>query len=118
MVATPALATSPIYKEVRTPEAAKSYAKVTIRTFGWGAGQWECLEQLWTKESNWRPDARNKIAVKQNGKRLHAGGIPQILGLNPAISIYQQVNRGLRYIDARYGTPCKALNFHIARNWY
>ena len=118
MVATPAMATSPKFQELRTPVAAKSYAKVHIRTFGWATSQWNCLEQLWTRESNWRPDALNKTSVRQNGKKVHAGGIPQILGMNPQLSIYEQVNRGLIYIESRYSTPCRALNFHNRAGWY
>lgn len=112
------MALSPEFQEVRTPDAAKAYAKVTIRTFGWAAKQWGCLEELWTRESNWRPDAQNKISVKQNGKHLKAGGIPQILGLNPKTSVFQQVNKGLIYINSRYENPCHALNFHNKHNWY
>lgn len=118
MLATPAMAQSPKFEEIRTPQAAKTYAKANIRAFGWAEKQWGCLEQLWTKESNWRPDAKNREAVKVNGQRVYAGGIPQILGMNPKVSIFEQVNKGLTYIEARYGSPCKALNFHNSRGWY
>ena len=112
------MATSPKFQEIRTPVAAKVYAKASIRAFGWNATQWNCLETLWTKESNWRPDAQNKLAIVQNGKKVKAGGIPQILGLNPELPIAVQVNRGFTYIKSRYGTPCNALSFHVTRNWY
>lgn len=112
------MADSPKYIEERTPQAAKVYAKANLGAFGWAQTQWHCLEKLWTKESNWRPDARNKQAVTQNGRKLHAGGIPQILGLNPKTPVVIQVNRGLVYIESRYGSPCKALDFHLVRNWY
>ena len=29
-----------------------------------------------------------------------------------------QINWGLQYIQDRYGSPCGALNFHYANNWY
>ncbi|MCU1542018.1 MAG: hypothetical protein JWM01_2965, partial [Arthrobacter sp.] len=29
-----------------------------------------------------------------------------------------QINWGLTYIEQRYGSPCGALNFHYAHNWY
>lgn len=112
------MAQSPKYQEVRTPQAAKVYAKANIRAFGWAQTQWNCLETLWTKESNWRPDAQNKLAVRQNGKKVKAGGIPQILGLNPSLPVAVQIQKGFTYIESRYGTPCKALNFHLKRNWY
>jgi hypothetical protein len=70
------------------------------------------------KESNWRPDARNKQAVKSGGKWVNAGGIPQILGLDPKIPVEDQIRRGMAYIDARYGSPCQAWNFHQNANYY
>lgn len=105
-------------QEIRTAEYAKAYAKVSIRTFGWNMQQFVCLEKLWTKESNWRADAFNRTPVRQNGKKLHAGGIPQILGLDPKTHIFEQINKGLVYIESRYSAPCKALAFHERRNWY
>lgn len=112
------MAQSPKYHEVRTPQAAKVYAKANIRVFGWAHTQWNCLETLWTRESNWRPDAQNKTAVRQNGKKVKAGGIPQILGLNPKLPVVVQVNKGLTYIKSRYQNPCTALDFHNRRGWY
>jgi hypothetical protein len=103
----------------RNPEAAKAYAKTQLAEYGWDTpAQFECLLDLWTGESNWRPDAYNKQAVYQNGKRLHAGGIPQILGLDPDTSVEKQIQRGFIYIESRYGSPCKADNFWHRNFWY
>jgi len=92
-------------------------------SWGWkAASQWTCLETLWTKESNWRPAAQNKTAVTQirGGKRvkLYAGGIPQILGLNPSISVPAQIQRGFTYIKSRYGSPCAAMHWWNRHKWY
>lgn len=113
----------PVVKEPklveRTPEAAKEYAKSQLSTHGWDTpNQWQCLLELWTGESNWRPNAYNKQPVYQNGKRLHAGGIPQILGLDPDFSVEVQVARGFKYIASRYDTPCHANSFWDRNNWY
>ena len=98
----------------RTPEAAKIYAKTQLKEFGWdNATQWECLLQLWTRESNWRPDAYNKIPVWQDGEKLHAGGIPQILGLDPTYTLEKQIARGFIYIASRYSNPCTASRFWL-----
>jgi hypothetical protein len=102
----------------RTPEAAKEYAKTQLDKFGWDTPkQWACLLDLWTGESNWRPSAYNKQAVYQNGERLHAGGIPQILGLDPDTTVERQIERGFLYIQSRYDTPCNANSFWH-RNFY
>jgi hypothetical protein len=83
--------------------------------------QFECLRDLWNKESNWNPKSRNKVPVYQvrNGKRvaLHAFGIAQVLGEKSSDPLVQ-IDTGLRYIVHRYSTPCRALNWHKRHNWY
>ena len=103
----------------RNPEASMAYAQKQLSTMGWDTpAQWECLLSLWTKESNWRPSAYNKTAVYQNGEKLHAGGIPQILGLNPDLTVEEQVERGLIYVEHRYSNPCSAWRFWSSNFWY
>jgi len=103
----------------RTPEDAKRYAKNLMSQWGWESKtQWQCLELLWTRESNWRPDAYNRKPVWQNGEKLNAGGIPQILGLDPDISVENQIERGFIYIEKRYFNPCSAWRFWSAEGWY
>jgi len=103
----------------RTPEASMAHAQKQLSAMGWDTPkQWECLLSLWTKESNWRPDAYNKNHVYQNGEKLHAGGIPQILGLDPDLSVEEQVNRGFIYIEHRYSNPCSAWRFWSSNFWY
>jgi hypothetical protein len=71
--------------------------------------QYLCLEQLWYLESKWNPRADNKHST--------AYGIPQLLKLkvnNP----YMQIDAGLKYIAHRYGTPCKALAYHLKTGHY
>ena len=113
---------TPVIKPIlveRTPEASKEFAQKRLGAYGWDTPtQWECLLSLWTKESNWRPNAYNKQPVYQNGEKLHAGGIPQILGLNPDLTVEQQVERGLIYIESRYSNPCSAWRFWERNFWY
>jgi hypothetical protein len=115
-------ASTPVFTAVnveRTPEASKEFAKNRLHAYGWkNPVEWECLLSLWTKESNWRPDAYNKKAVYQNGEKLHAGGIPQILGLDPDLSVEEQVIRGFVYIQHRYSNPCSAWRFWEKNSWY
>ena len=93
-------------------EDSKAYAKDVV--LAWADNQYECLEKLWTQESNWRSEAYNKVKVM--GK--NAGGIPQILGLDPTIPAPLQIDRGFAYIMHRYGTPCMAWKFHERKGWY
>lgn len=107
---------------LKTPAQAKAHAKSQLAVHGWELNQWGCLDQLWTNESNWRSEAYNKTPVTQvrDGKRvkLHAGGIPQILGLSPATSVPAQITRGFIYIKSRYQTPCQALGWWNRHKWY
>jgi hypothetical protein len=91
---------------------SKAYAQDVV--LAWANNQYECLDKLWTRESNWRSEAYNKIKVM--GK--NAGGIPQILGLDPETPAPLQIDRGFAYIMHRYGTPCTAWKFHQQKGWY
>ncbi len=64
---------------------SKAYARDSLNQF-------KCLDKLWTKESNWRHEAYNKQPVYQKGQKLHAGGIPQILGLSPDTNPVEQID--------------------------
>lgn len=120
-LASPAQATSP--KFVMNNAWAKKHAQEQIKYYGWKTkAQWSCLETLWHRESGWRLEARNKtpVKVKKNGKwvKVHAGGIPQILGMSPKEPATVQIHRGLVYIKTRYGSPCKALQWWNINRWY
>ena len=91
---------------------SKAYAQDVV--LSWANNQYECLDKLWTQESNWRSEAYNKVKVM--GK--NAGGIPQILGLDPRTPAPLQIDRGFAYILHRYGTPCMAWKFHQRKGWY
>ena len=71
--------------------------------------QYLCLEKLWHLESKWNPLADNK--------RSTAFGIPQLLKLKTT-DPYKQIDAGLKYIAHRYGTPCKALTYHLKHGHY
>lgn len=97
---------------VWTVADSKAYAR--DRLYQWQEHQFACLNKLWTRESNWRSNAFNKVKVM--GK--HAGGIPQLLGMSPLTPPTRQIDRGLDYIIHRYGTPCMAWKFHEKNGYY
>lgn len=102
---------------VNDPAGAQAYAARKLSSYGW-AGQMQCLKKLWTKESEWRTTATNPSSG--------AYGIVQSLpaekmataGADYRTNYRTQINWGLDYIKERYGSPCQALNFHYANNWY
>lgn len=99
------------------PGSAKDIAKALAAQRGWGADQFSCLEQMWTRESSWRTDAANPSG---------AYGIPQALpgnkmaafGSDWQTSATTQIKWGLQYIASRYQTPCGAWSWWQAHNWY
>lgn len=80
--------------------------------------EWYCLWSLWTKESNWRPKARNKASG--------ALGIGQLLprtyrnlNIKHSTNGYRQVDAGLLYIDHHWGgSICRAYAHQLARGYY
>ena len=87
---------------------------------GWGAGQWDALNELWTGESGWRTTADNPSS--------DAYGIPQSLpgskmaskGADWKTNPRTQIAWGLDYIKGRYGSPSSALASWKGRSphWY
>jgi hypothetical protein len=103
----------------RVPDGARAVAREIAQSkYGWGSFQFACLNKLWTKESNWRYKARNKSSG--------AHGIPQALPATKMESVgtdwrtnpVTQISWGLRYIEVRYETPCKAYKKFQRSNWY
>ncbi len=85
---------------------------------GWGDDQFQCLDNLWTRESNWRHTAANSSSgaygIPQALPGSKMGSVGSDWRTNPAT----QITWGLNYIKGRYGTPCGAWNFFQNRNWY
>ena len=94
------------------PDAYRAYARTKA-----GAAQFSCLNKLWNRESGWRPTAQNPSST--------AYGIAQLLdstwaytGIAKTPDGYRQVDAGLTYIRAAYGTPCTAWAHETTDGWY
>jgi hypothetical protein len=99
---TPAYADAPYRAKQLT---IKEYAAVLVDD----KTQMSCLGKLYGKESAWNPKA-------VNGSHY---GIPQ--GRSEYLkdaSPEQQIMWGLKYIDNRYGSPCKAWEFFQRNNYH
>lgn len=96
----------------------RSVARGMVAAEGWSSTQFGCLDRLWQRESGWRVTAQNPYSG--------AYGIPQALpaskmaaaGSDWRTNATTQIEWGLDYIDARYGSPCAAWNHFQAKNWY
>lgn len=101
-----------------SPGSAQAIARDMVLARGWDEKQFQCLYQLWKRESGWRVNAENRYSG--------AYGIPQALPgskmasagsdwrTNPAT----QIKWGLGYIKNRYGTPCGAWSNFLSSGWY
>ena len=78
----------------------------------WGATAWPQIDYVITHESNYNPYIINKGSG--------ACGIFQALPCSklPSMDVTDQINWGMNYIKARYGTPANAKAHEITDNWY
>ncbi|MDR0783095.1 MAG: G5 domain-containing protein [Propionibacteriaceae bacterium] len=111
--------TLPLPSEINiTPGSAQAIAYEMVRARGWDDTQFQCLVELWNRESGWRVNASNSYSG--------AYGIPQALpgskmasaGADWQTNPATQITWGLGYISGRYGTPCGAWSFFLSNNWY
>ena len=106
-------------ESARQADGAREVAKEIIAAkYQWSEKQFTCLDQLWIKESHWNYKARNKVTG--------AHGIPQalpatkmeIIGTDWRTNPVTQITWGLKYIEERYETPCKAWSKFKRSRWY
>jgi resuscitation-promoting factor RpfB len=101
--------------KVLDPNKAVELAAKMASDRGWVDGQWDALYSLWTHESNFNAGSVN----------AHSGacGIPQaypcskLPGFSPS-NAAAQIQWGLDYIAARYGTPQEAWAYWRAHHSY
>ena len=114
--APPPVAAAPV-APAPSPGTAQAIAQKLVTQRGWGSDQFNCLVQIWDRESGW-----NVYAANSSG----AYGIPQALpgskmssaGPNWQSDATTQITWGLGYIAGRYGTPCGAWSSWQANGWY
>lgn len=95
----------------------QQYARKKMMEVGFDPSEFAALVTLWNKESGWDPNADNPTST--------AFGIAQFLngtwagtGVAKTNDPFKQIDAGLTYIKQRYGSPAKALQFHLKNNWY
>jgi hypothetical protein len=95
---------APIHDGIQIQQTPKMYAKANLPI-----EEYRCALTLYTKESNWRVEAKN-------GPHY---GIPQgrSIYLKTANGI-EQVKWGIKYVNARYGSMCQALTHFKNKGWH
>ncbi len=110
---------TPTVKKVKTAskETYQAFAyDLVINQYLWSQEDYEALVKLWTRESDWNPNAVNKSSGACN--------IPQALPCNKISKAYGDnswesgIKWGLSYIKNRYGNPRKAWQHFQNKNWY
>lgn len=89
----------------------KTYAYIKVIDQWKEEREYDCLFQLWERESHWNPKAFNKSSgafgiaqfMPQTWGNYHYPYMPKDATV--------QITAGLRYITKRYGSPCKAWAF-------
>ena len=71
--------------------------------------QYVCLSKIINKESRWNVNAKN-------GSHYGLGQMRSKWYRN--LDGYRQIDASIKYINARYGSMCKAWRFHQQRNYY
>ena len=103
-----------------TPEAGspKAYALSYIETYGWGPEEYSCLVNLWTRESQWRTLDANPSSGAYGIPQALPGSKMAVEGPDWMTNHETQIRWGVKYIAARYETPCGAWAHSEEHNWY
>jgi hypothetical protein len=96
----------------------QALTRALMPEYGMASSDFECINEIWTQESNWNVHANNPSSS--------AYGIPQALpgskmssaGPDWQNNAETQIRWGLSYIEKRYGSPCAAWSFKRAHGWY
>jgi hypothetical protein len=83
--------------------------QITFHQLNYSFDQFYCVDQIVWKESRWNYKAKNP--------KSSAFGLFQILKYKETDPI-KQIKDGLKYIEYRYQTPCRALAHHNKNGWY
>ena len=106
-------------EQAKDPDGARAYAKeLVLNKYMWSENQFKCLNSLWTKESNWRYQARNKISGAHGIAQALPATKMEIIGMDWRTNPITQIEWGLKYIQERYDTPCKAYRKFRISNYY
>ena len=103
----------------KIPDGARLVAKeMVLNQYGWSTSQFSCLNQLWTRESNWRYQARNKTSGAHGIAQALPATKMEVVGTDWRTNPITQITWGLKYISERYDTPCLALRKFKRSHWY
>ena len=112
-IAAPAQALSPeltFEKKLSVVTDKKERVELVLTQVTTNKREAQCAIRIAYKESRYNVDSLNI----SSGAR----GVWQLLWGKPEWSILKQTSEAHKYVLHRYGTWCKAFEFHQERNWY
>ena len=115
--AAPAPAPSPA-GDGTTPDGAQAIARSMMGSYGWGDGEFSCLQSLWNRESGWNYQAENASSGAYGSPQALPGSKMSSVAGDWATNPSTQITWGMQYIQGRYGTPCSAWAHSESVGWY
>jgi hypothetical protein len=105
------------------PGSNRAIAREMLADYGWDTEeQWNCLDNLWHRESGWDHTARNSESGAYGIPQLLPSAHPQDFTAEFRSSPEVQIRWGLDYIQGRsdYADPCQAWALWQSRSphWY
>jgi hypothetical protein len=112
---------SAVAPTAQATSALQQYAQQQVQAaFPNDPNAWDAFNWIVNDESGWNPTAQNPNSSASGLMQFLSSTAPSY-GL-PAVAAQadpqSQINAGIKYIAARYGTPSNAYNFHISNGWY
>jgi hypothetical protein len=86
--------------------------------YGWGSGEFSCLDTLWEHESSWDPHAENSSSGAYGIPQALPGSKMSTYGSDWQSSPVTQIEWGLAYIRQSYASPCGAWSVWQSKGWY
>ena len=83
----------------------------------WGEKEWDYFNELIERESHWDSEAQNPYSTAY-GLAQFLNSTWKTVGCKKTADKYEQIDCAVKYIEARYKTPKKAIEFHNRKNWY
>jgi uncharacterized protein YabE (DUF348 family) len=103
---------------VSNPSANVQIGQRLAAQRGWSGSQFQCLYQLWQKESKWSHTASNGSSGAYGIPQAYPGTKMSSVGADWRTNPETQINWGLNYISGSYGSPCGAWSKSQASGWY
>jgi hypothetical protein len=89
------------------------------KKYGWkSSSQWQCLNNLWARESGWSHKAHNRYSGAHGIPQALPGSKMAVYGKDWRWNPRTQIKWGLSYVKGRYGTPCGAWAAFNRKGWY